>query len=93
MVMRVDGGMSKNNWMMQFLADILDMKIERPINQETTIMGAAFIAGIKAEIFVDLEHIGDLWKSDRIFLPNMDSIVRDKMYLGWQRGIKNLISL
>jgi len=93
MVMRVDGGMSTNNWMMQFLADILDMKIERPINQETTIMGAAFIAGIKAEIFVDLEHIGDLWKSDRIFLPNMDSIVRDKMYLGWQRGIKNLISL
>ena len=60
--MRVDGGTSNNNWMMQFLADILNIKVERPTNHETTVMGAAYLAGLKVGFFSNLRDIEDLWK-------------------------------
>ena len=91
--MRVDGGMSNNNWMMQFLADILNIKVERPINHETTVMGAAYLAGLKVEFFSNLRDIEDLWKSDRIFIPNMDEEDRQAMYSNWKKTVNNLIGL
>ena len=93
MTMRVDGGMSNNNWMMQFLADILNIKVERPINHETTVMGAAYLAGLKVEFFSNLRDIEDLWKSDRIFIPNMDEEDRQAMYSNWKKTVNNLIGL
>ena len=93
MTMRVDGGMSNNNWMMQFLADILNIKVERPTNHETTVMGAAYLAGLKVGFFSNLRDIEDLWKSDRIFIPNMDEEDRQAMYSNWKKIVNNLIGL
>ena len=93
MTMRVDGGMSNNNWMMQFLADILNIKVERPTNHETTVMGAAYLAGLKVGFFSNLRDIEDLWKSDRIFIPNMDEEERHAMYSNWKKTVNNLIGL
>ena len=93
MIMRVDGGMANNNWMMQFLADILDIKVERPVNHETTVMGAAYLAGLKEGFFENLRSIEDLWKSDRIFEPNMNKDDRDQMYSEWKKTVNNLIGL
>ena len=93
MTMRVDGGMSNNNWMMQFLADILNIKVERPTNHETTVMGAAYLAGLKVGFFSNLRDIEDLWKSDRIFIPNMDKEERHAMYSNWKKTVNNLIGL
>ena len=93
MTMRVDGGMSNNDWMMQFLADILNIKVERPTNHETTVMGAAYLAGLKVGFFSNLRDIEDLWKSDRIFIPNMNEEDRQAMYSNWKRTVNNLIGL
>ena len=93
MTMRVDGGMSNNNWMMQFLADILNIKVERPVNSETTVMGAAYLAGLKVGFFNNFRDIEDLWKSDRVFIPNMDDGERNSMYMGWKKTVNNLIGL
>ena len=93
MTMRVDGGMSNNNWMMQFLADILNIKVERPTNHETTVMGAAYLAGLKVGFFSNLRDIEDLWKSDRIFIPNMNEEDRHAMYSNWKKIVNNLIGL
>ena len=93
MTMRVDGGMSNNDWMMQFLADILNIKVERPTNHETTVMGAAYLAGLKVGFFSNLRDIEDLWKSDRIFIPNMDEEDRHAMYSNWKKIVNNLIGL
>ena len=93
MTMRVDGGMSNNNWMMQFLADILNIKVERPVNSETTVMGAAYLAGLKVGFFNNFRDIEDLWKSDRVFIPNMDDEERNSIYMGWKKTVNNLIGL
>jgi glycerol kinase len=93
MTMRVDGGMSNNNWMMQFLANILNIKVERPTNHETTVMGAAYLAGLRVGFFSNLRDIEDLWKSDRIFVPNMDADERQLMYSNWKKTVNNLIGL
>ena len=93
MTMRVDGGMSNNNWMMQFLADILNIKVERPVNSETTVMGAAYLAGLKVDFFNNFRDIEDLWKSDRVFIPNMDDKERNSMYMSWKKTVNNLIGL
>ena len=93
MTMRVDGGMSNNDWMMQFLADILNIKVERPTNHETTVMGAAYLAGLRVGFFSNLRDIEDLWKSDRIFIPNMDEEDRHAMYSNWKKIVNNLIGL
>ena len=93
MTMRVDGGMSNNNWMMQFLADILNIKVERPVNSETTVMGAAYLAGLKVDFFNNFRDIEDLWKSDRVFIPNMDDEERNSMYMSWKKTVNNLIGL
>ena len=93
MTMRVDGGMSNNNWMMQFLADILNIKVERPTNHETTVMGAAYLAGLRVGFFSSLRDIEDLWKSDRVFVPSMDADERQLMYANWKKTVNNLIGL
>ncbi|MDA9674935.1 glycerol kinase GlpK [Pelagibacteraceae bacterium] len=93
MTMRVDGGMSNNDWMMQFLADILNIKVERPTNHETTVMGAAYLAGLRVGFFSNLRDIEDLWKSDRIFIPNMNEEDRQAMYSNWKKTVNNLIGL
>ena len=64
-VLRVDGGMVASDWTMQFLADILDAPVERPVVQETTALGAAWLAGHKAGVWPDAEGFAKLWKLER----------------------------
>lgn len=81
--LRVDGGMVVNDWVVQFLSDILDLPIERPEITETTALGAAFLAGLSAGVYKDMDEISQLWQKEAQFFPAMKSNERDALYTGW----------
>ena len=89
--LRVDGGMSKNNLMMQFLSNILQVKIERPVNQESTAVGAAYLAGIQSGMYKGVADVEKLWKTDRTFEPTISLDQADQEYDEWLKTIKGLI--
>ena len=91
-VIRVDGGMVANDWFLQFLADILDLPVERPKNVESTVLGAAYLAAFQSGIVKTAERISGLWKSDRTFSPVMDGTQRDRLYSGWQDAVSRVRS-
>lgn len=82
-VIRVDGGMVANDWLLQFLADILGLKVERPANIESTVSGAAILAGLQSGIFTSLGSVAGLWRCDTVFEPRMDDARRGALYSGW----------
>lgn len=86
--LRVDGGASSNNFLMQFQADILDVPVERPENQETTVLGAAFLAGLAVGLWKDKSEIKKQWKLDKRFKVKMGSEERNDLYEGWQKAVK-----
>ena len=88
--LRVDGGMVANNWVLQFLADILGARVDRPSLVETTALGAAYLAGLKAGVYGSLEELSDLWCCDRNFEPVMTKQNRDKLYDGWIQAVQKL---
>jgi glycerol kinase len=88
--LRVDGGMTRNNWLMQFLADMLDIPVERPVITETTALGAAYLAGLKAGLWSSTEDIATHWQSDRLFEPAMQAGERDKLYAGWKDAVQRV---
>jgi len=88
---RVDGGAAKNNWLMQFQADILNIPIERPLYLETTSLGAGFLAGLGAGFWKE-EEISNLWKKETIFYPKMEDKVREKLYTGWKKAVFRVLS-
>ena len=90
--LRVDGGMVKNDWVMQFLADILDLPVERPVVTETTALGAAYLAGLHAGVFQSTADIGKRWQRDRRFEPAMNADQRDSLYAGWQQAVARVRS-
>ncbi|MEG1548180.1 MAG: glycerol kinase GlpK [Clostridia bacterium] len=85
--LRVDGGASVSNVMMQFQTDMLRTAINRPRNVETTALGAAYLAGLAVGIFKDKSDITNNWQSERVFMPQMDEDVRNKHYKLWQRAL------
>ena len=91
-VMRVDGGMSRNNLMMQYLSDILGIKIERPVNQESTATGAAYLAGLQSGLYKDIADLKELWKTDTVFEPNKPADHLEDEYEGWTKTINSLIN-
>jgi glycerol kinase len=90
--MRVDGGMSKNNLMMQLLSNITQIRVERPVNQESTAVGAAFLAGMKSGLYKDVADAEKLWKTDKTFEPAISLDEADKQYNGWLKTVKGLIN-
>ncbi len=90
--LRVDGGMVVNDWLLQFLADILGVQVERPVVTETTALGAAYLAGIKAGICGDPEEIAELWRPDARFEPEMEAAARDDLYRGWTEAVARVRS-
>jgi glycerol kinase len=90
-VLRVDGGMVASDWTMQRLADILDAPVERPVVQETTALGAAWLAGHKAGVWPDAEGFGKLWKLDRAFSPALGAVERERKYAGWKRSVSAVL--
>src|SRR5690606_10966570 len=82
-VLRVDGGMVASNWAMQFLADVVEVAVDRPIDLEITARGAAWLAGWKAGVWPDAPGFASRREVDRQFRPAMDARLRQKKLRGW----------
>ncbi|MFC3085479.1 glycerol kinase GlpK [Tabrizicola soli] len=92
-VLRVDGGMTASDWTMQFLADILGAPVDRPVVTETTALGAAYLAGLKAGICPDPTAFQQSWALERRFSPKMDAETRDRRYARWGRAVTATMSV
>ncbi len=86
--LRVDGGASANNFLMQFQADILNVPVERPDNLETTVLGAAYLAGLAVGVWEDKNEIVKRWKLDKKFEVKMKDDERETLYEGWHKAVK-----
>jgi glycerol kinase len=89
--MRVDGGMAANDWLCQFLADMLQTPVERPANLETTALGAAFHAGLAVGLWPDLDALSRTWSSSRRFEPAMPAEERSGLVAGWRAALSRTL--
>ncbi|MGB1297056.1 MAG: glycerol kinase GlpK [Psychrobium sp.] len=88
--LQIDGGMSQNDWTMQFLADILGANISRSSIMETTALGCAYLAGLQAGVFESLAQISSLWQQDKLFKPNMLATQRNGLYQQWLTAVNRV---
>ena len=91
-ILRVDGGMVQNSWVTQHLADILQLPVDRPECIETTALGVAYLAGLKAGIFSDVEEIASRWQLEKRFAPEMAPETAHDLYEGWQAAVARVRS-
>lgn len=91
-VLRVDGGMSANNWAMQFLSDIVGAPVDRPEILETTALGAAWLAGMYAGIYPDREHFSKQWSVEKSFRPQMSADLKRQKFDGWKKAVSRTLS-
>ncbi|MBR1122958.1 glycerol kinase GlpK [Bradyrhizobium lablabi] len=91
-VLRVDGGMTASDWTMQRLADLLDAPVDRPMIQETTALGAAYLAGLHAGVYPEPEKFADNWRLEHRFKPAMSKATREKKLKGWARAVKGVLA-
>jgi glycerol kinase len=85
--LRVDGGAVKNNFLMQFQSDVLDVPVERPRVNETTALGAAYLAGLAVGYWKDCDEIAQQWNMEKSFEPNMEEEKREELYSGWKKAV------
>ena len=86
--LRVDGGASANEFLMQFQADIIGKPVCRPVVRETTALGAAYLAGLAVQFWNSLEELKTLGKIDKVYQPQMDEKTRAKLLRGWHRAVE-----
>lgn len=86
--LRVDGGAVKNNFLMQFQSDILGVPVERPVVNETTALGAAYLAGLAVGYWGSREEIAKQWNIDRAFEPKMNADTQQRLYDGWKKAVR-----
>ncbi|HIS29665.1 MAG TPA: glycerol kinase GlpK [Candidatus Avamphibacillus intestinigallinarum] len=86
--LRVDGGAVKNDFLMQFQSDMLSANVERPVVQETTALGAAYLAGLAVGFWKDKSEIAEQWKIEKTFKPTFSEEKRDELYAGWQKAVE-----
>ena len=91
--LKVDGGASRNNLMMQFQADILNTKVIRPRNPETTALGATYLAGLAVGYWKSVEEIRDQWQIDSMFMPTDDRQQVEQAVKGWREAIQRTLTL
>jgi glycerol kinase len=91
-LLRVDGGMAANDWLLQFMADVLDMPVSRPHVTEATALGAASLAGYRLGLLPTLDHLVAECGEDRLFLPSMAPPERARLYDGWQDAVARVRS-
>ncbi|MPM67427.1 Glycerol kinase [bioreactor metagenome] len=89
--LKVDGGASSNNFLMQFQSDMLNVNIDRPKVVETTALGAAYLAGLAVGFFEDKEEIKSKWDVDKEFNPTIDEEKRIKLYKGWKKSVSRAL--
>ena len=90
--LRVDGGMVANDWLVQFLADVLDIPVERPEVIETTALGVAYLAGLQAGILGSFDDIAAQWRCEKRCVPDLPSDRRDRLYAGWRDAVRRVRS-
>ena len=89
--LRVDGGMVNNGWMVQFLSDILGIDVDRPKVLETTALGAAYLAGLKAGLYDSLQDVKDNWQCETHFKPGMGNDERTKLVNEWSKSVERVL--
>ncbi|MEO0995981.1 MAG: glycerol kinase GlpK [Pseudomonadota bacterium] len=89
-MLRVDGGMVANDWFVQFLADMVDVTIQRPRNTESTVLGAAALAGLSRGVFASRDELARLWQQEREFRPRMAAATRKRLYAGWRDAVARI---
>lgn len=89
---RVDGGMVKNSWVCQFIADMTATPVLRPTCIETTALGAAYLAGLKAGVFKSTDDIAEAWQCEQRFSPKLPSAEREALYEGWLHAVKQVLA-
>ncbi len=89
---RVDGGMSANDWLMQFLSDIIDLPIDRPTILETTALGVAMLALMQSDSSITLDDIASRWQRDTSFIPQMDTAARKNLTAGWKLALQRTLT-
>jgi glycerol kinase len=90
-IIKVDGGMVKNNWFLQFLSNILNIKIYRSKIDETTALGAAFMAGLQIGVFKSLSDISKRWRLNRKFIPKIKNSERLNLLKGWSQAMRRTL--
>ena len=90
--LRVDGGMAHNSWMVQHLANVLGIPVDRPKVLETTAMGAAYLVGLQAGLYSSLEDVQENWQIDRAFEPKMETAKRGKLLSDWSLAVGKVLS-
>ena len=86
--LRVDGGATANDWLMQFQADVLGVSVRRPVVQETTALGAAYLAGLATGVWSDASDVTANWQLQREFAAEMTEAERAGLIRGWQRAVE-----
>jgi glycerol kinase len=86
--LRVDGGATASDFLMQFQADILGIPIEKPAVTEMTALGAAYLAGLGCGFWQSRDEIAAQWRIEKVFEPKMSEDQRESLYAGWQRAVK-----
>ncbi|CAI9120519.1 glycerol kinase GlpK [Brytella acorum] len=90
--LRIDGGMAANDWFSQFLANMLQVPVQRPKDLETTALGAAFLAGLATGVWSSTDEVAATWQEDSVFEPRIDSDLRKKLLAGWHDAVRRTLS-
>ena len=90
-IIKVDGGMVKNNWFIQFLSDVINIKVDRAKVEDSTALGAAYMAGLYTGVYRSLNEIYNRWKADRKFAPKMKKDLRAKLLRGWNSAVRRAL--
>ena len=77
--------------LMQFLADVLDVVVERPVVTETTALGAAYLAGLQSGLFDSLSDLSGRWRRESVFTPSLDESARQKLIVGWEQAVARVL--
>jgi len=85
---RVDGGMVNNDWLSQYLANVLNIAVQRPVQTETTALGAAYLAGLQTGVYNSLDDLTANWQQDREFTPSMDAAIHKRVTTGWADAVR-----
>jgi len=85
--------MTENDWLMQFLADIIDLPVDRPVVRETTALGAAMLALMQSDESITLEDLTARWQRDAGFTPAMDTATRKNLVDGWDAAMKRTLTI
>jgi glycerol kinase len=91
--LRVDGGATVNNFLMQFQSDVLGCAVVRPQTTETTALGAAYLAGLAVGYWEHIDAIKGQWKAERCFEPSLTAVEMASMRQGWKQAIKGTIAM